>query len=291
MIARPPSEAGKARIMDWESLSPTIEWCYCGKVDPTYRHGGHNTTGMVAWLILRGSILLKTAEGAQNVAAGNWIVFRPGWHERDMTDDTTLISISLKAGWAGQRSLYREGPPVVFAASSCPLLQRQAQKLVRFLKKTFGRTGTFLLTTETTLPVYMHLQSLFTDWLATLVETLSARNVPHTRQGNMDERVRRGLFFLDNFPLERPFPQAELAQSIALSPSQIDRLFVKATGHTPRSYFDQRRATHARLALANGNLTVKELAFSLGFRSISHFSTWFRRFEGMSPSAFAANRL
>ena len=288
MLTPPSAPPRKAQILDWEGLNPSLGWCYCRRVEDAYLRGEHLCRGVVAWLILRGAVTIRSDSGLLTVNEGNWVVPRPGRIYREIRRDTTLLSLQFKATWADRSSLFGEGLPVVFASKSFPQLQPKAMKLAQFVKRAFGQRGSLLFAAETALPDYLRMQSLFTDWLASFVETLSALRVPHQRQGTMDERVRRGLSLLDHFELGTPFPKTALARELSLSPSQLDRVFVKETGHTPRNYFDQRRLAAARLTLANDSTSIKELAYSLGFRTVSHFSTWFRRSEGVPPSEYTS---
>lgn len=66
-----------------------------------------------------------------------------------------------------------------------------------------------------------------------------------------------------------------LAQSVRL-----------AIGMTPKSYIDQRRVLEAKRLLSYSDLSVKEIAYSLGFEEPTNFNKFFRKHAGISPNEF-----
>ncbi len=59
-----------------------------------------------------------------------------------------------------------------------------------------------------------------------------------------------------------------------------------AVGMTPKIYLDQRRMLEAKRFLAYSNLSIKEIAFSLGFDEPTNFNKFFRKHSGISPNEF-----
>jgi AraC-like DNA-binding protein len=47
------------------------------------------------------------------------------------------------------------------------------------------------------------------------------------------------------------------------------------------------RLQQAKLLLAQGNMNVSEVAYAVGFDSLSYFSKVFKKYYGLSPSALA----
>jgi len=274
-------------MLDWRSLNAALTFCYSDTVAAANLHGEHVSHEMVAWFIQRGFVSTESPRGPLKVRPGQWLIPSPvAGFRRDFSRDASIISIHFQACWADGRNVFEEGLPVVIAAEDYPKLRKQALQLLRFVRKHFGPLKTRLLFAGATLSEYMQLQSLFARWFSTFIEVLSAEGLKHTRFGNIDERVRRGLFLIDHLPLDQKFPKASLARQLELSYSQLDRLFVRETGGTPQGYFEQRRLHQARLALSEKAAFVKEVAYGLGFQSASHFSTWFRRAAGKSPRDF-----
>jgi AraC-like DNA-binding protein len=77
--------------------------------------------------------------------------------------------------------------------------------------------------------------------------------------------------------------QSVVARAAGLSQSHLERLFTARYGITPRHFFERRRANVARQLIETTTAPIKEIAFRLGFSTLAHFSTWFRRSTGESP--------
>lgn len=79
----------------------------------------------------------------------------------------------------------------------------------------------------------------------------------------------------------------ELAGVCGLSAEHAIRSFRRRYGITPHAYHQARRTESAR-GLLRGALPLADVALSLGFYDQSHFSNWFRRSHGVSPSVYRA---
>jgi AraC family transcriptional regulator len=77
----------------------------------------------------------------------------------------------------------------------------------------------------------------------------------------------------------------ELATLCNLSVRQLSRGFKNSRGVSIGEYVAHERIEHARRLLRSG-LSVKAVAYALGFASLSSFSFAFRRATGTSPSHF-----
>jgi len=78
----------------------------------------------------------------------------------------------------------------------------------------------------------------------------------------------------------------ELARASRLSLSTFKRHFRAVTGESPAAWLRRRRLERARLLLESSRLSVAEIAFEVGFSSISHFVHTFRQEYGAPPRAF-----
>jgi AraC family transcriptional regulator len=83
--------------------------------------------------------------------------------------------------------------------------------------------------------------------------------------------------------LAEPLSLVALAESVRLSPRHFARAFKQSFGQPPHRYHLARRVERAKVLLARGDLSVTEIAVSLGFSDTSAFSTTFRRFSGRTP--------
>jgi AraC family transcriptional regulator len=83
--------------------------------------------------------------------------------------------------------------------------------------------------------------------------------------------------------LAEPLSLVTLAESVRLSPRHFARAFKQSFGQPPHQYHLARRVERAKALLGRGDLSVTEIAVSLGFSDTSAFSTTFRRFSGERP--------
>ena len=81
---------------------------------------------------------------------------------------------------------------------------------------------------------------------------------------------------------------AALAGSAHVSEAYFSRSFKAAFGETPHQYLLSRRMERAKALLRAGELSVTDVCLAVGFTSLGSFSRQFRRFVGVSPTAYRA---
>jgi AraC-like DNA-binding protein len=74
-----------------------------------------------------------------------------------------------------------------------------------------------------------------------------------------------------------------LCAECGYSPDYLRLLFMKEFGVTPKPYRIRRRMAEAMEWITGSGLSVKEMAWRLGFSQVSHFSAVFKAVHGMSP--------
>jgi AraC family transcriptional regulator len=77
---------------------------------------------------------------------------------------------------------------------------------------------------------------------------------------------------------------AELASEVGLSPSHFSSLFRKTTGLSPHHYIVQRRLERAQHLLTSTNLSIGEIATTVGFYDQSHLVRHMQRIKGVTPT-------
>ena len=82
-----------------------------------------------------------------------------------------------------------------------------------------------------------------------------------------------------------PVEISELAESVALSLRQLERLFHASLGKSPSKFYIDLRMSRARELLIDTELSVAEIADICGYESPSHFSRFYRRIFKESPVA------
>lgn len=81
-------------------------------------------------------------------------------------------------------------------------------------------------------------------------------------------------------------PVSRLCDYLDLSPSTLQRMFKKEFGDSPLVYFHQMKMEAAESMLNRGALSIKEIAFSLGYDHFNDFSRAFRKYSSLTPSDF-----
>jgi AraC-like DNA-binding protein len=115
-----------------------------------------------------------------------------------------------------------------------------------------------------------------------LASTLGAARREETG-GRPYEMIRRAKLVLEGQTNGTPVIE-ELARSLGLSASRFQHLFKEHTGLSPYQYHLQLKVQRARELLRDSDMPVKQVAGMLGFQSVYHFSTLFKRKTGMSPT-------
>ena len=78
----------------------------------------------------------------------------------------------------------------------------------------------------------------------------------------------------------------DYAELLHKSPKTLANLFGKHAGRTPLQIIQDRLALEAKRMLIYTDQTASEIAYAVGFNEPAHFSRFFKRVVGESPSAF-----
>lgn len=78
----------------------------------------------------------------------------------------------------------------------------------------------------------------------------------------------------------------DVANSVNWSAYYFSRMFKKATGLNFVDYVARVRIDQAKKLLLNPHLNVSEIAYEVGFQSITHFNRVFRKLTGTSPTDY-----
>jgi AraC-like DNA-binding protein len=81
---------------------------------------------------------------------------------------------------------------------------------------------------------------------------------------------------------------ADVAKAAGASVYHFCKVFHKATGLKFTDYVARVRLEDARTRLLNPNLRISEIAYDVGFQSLTQFNRTFKRVFGQSPTEFRA---
>ena len=128
----------------------------------------------------------------------------------------------------------------------------------------------------------VRLLAFFADQLSALSNQLM------TEKNNAEPPlVLKAREYIDKHKTEE-LSLADVAKAAGASVFHFCKVFHKATGLTFTDYVARVRLEEARTRLLNPNLRVSEIAYDVGFQSLTQFNRTFKRVFGQSPSHFRA---
>lgn len=80
----------------------------------------------------------------------------------------------------------------------------------------------------------------------------------------------------------------QVAKAVSMSTFYFCKMFKKVTGINFTDYLSRVRVEKAKNLLLNPNLRVSEIAYEVGFQSLTHFNRVFKRILGQSPTIYRA---
>jgi AraC-like DNA-binding protein len=128
----------------------------------------------------------------------------------------------------------------------------------------------------------VRLLSFFAQQLSSLANQLVLE-----RQNAEPPLVQKAREYIDKHKTEE-MSLADVAKAAGASIFHFCKVFHKATGVKFTDYVARVRLEDARNRLLNPNLRVSEIAYDVGFQSLTQFNRTFKRVFGQSPTEFRA---
>ena len=88
--------------------------------------------------------------------------------------------------------------------------------------------------------------------------------------------------------LAEPMELETVAREVHVSLFHFCKVFKRATGTTFTDYVNRARVEKAKRMLMRPEARITEVAYDVGFQSLSHFNRSFRRIVSESPTEFRA---
>jgi AraC-like DNA-binding protein/ligand-binding sensor protein len=126
----------------------------------------------------------------------------------------------------------------------------------------------------------VRLLAFFADQLSALSNQLVTEK--HNAEPPLVQRARE---YIEKHKSEE-ISLAEVAKSAGASVFHFCKVFHKATGLKFTDYVARVRLEDARNRLLNPNLRISEIAYDVGFQSLTQFNRTFKRVFGQSPTEF-----
>ncbi len=133
----------------------------------------------------------------------------------------------------------------------------------------------------------LYLESLINFLSVHLIKNYSTQEKPLKEfQGGLGKRKLNKIVEYINDDLNKDLSLQELASLVEISPYHFARQFKKSTGLPPRQYIICTRVERAKQLLLQGDLTIAQVAYIVGFSHQSHLNRHFKRWLGITPKVF-----
>jgi YesN/AraC family two-component response regulator len=102
--------------------------------------------------------------------------------------------------------------------------------------------------------------------------------------------IRRAKEFINEHQTE-DLTLGQVAKAVNTSTFYFCKVFKKATGINFTDYLSRVRIEKSKNLLLNPNLRISEIAFEVGFQSLTHFNRVFKKVLGQSPTEYRSKVL
>ena len=103
------------------------------------------------------------------------------------------------------------------------------------------------------------------------------------REGGLPKhKLSQAIDYIQAY-LEQDLSLNDLAALVQMSPHYFARLFKQSTGFPPHQYIIRCRVERAKQLLLQGELTIAQIAYAVGFAHQSHLNRHFKRWLGVTP--------
>ncbi len=117
---------------------------------------------------------------------------------------------------------------------------------------------------------------------------LSSPNFSLTTQISDENRLQKVINYIST-NYTREISLEEIAEIAIMTPPAFCRFFKTRTNKTFSLFVNEVRVSKACQLLINGENSMKQICFKVGFGSLTNFNRTFRNFKGMAPSSYRAN--
>ncbi len=105
------------------------------------------------------------------------------------------------------------------------------------------------------------------------------------RERQTSDMIEKTIIYL-NSHMSEPIAIPDIAKKMGCSETYFRRLFKMHTGRTPVAYLQELRVRHSKSLLKHTNMTISEIADSVGYQDAFYFTRVFTKACGISPNAF-----
>lgn len=154
-----------------------------------------------------------------------------------------------------------------------------------------------LLIINNLLPIYIHLGEVLIEnsldkkqqeEISIQLKQLGFELLDDTRKQQI-EKIKSVVIEHVHYSTDKKFPFAEIiSKALHKEYSQLSKLFSETEGVTIEHYVIIQKIEKAKELLAYNEMNLNEISFKLGYSSVAHLSTQFKKVTGFTPSQFKA---
>ncbi|MFM2179128.1 MAG: hypothetical protein RL015_3226 [Verrucomicrobiota bacterium] len=273
----------------WQSLQFEWLWVYHGWVPVTEQWSDVVVVPAGWFWVERGSARLLVDGTEILVKPGQSFFSSPGTRCQWFASGTRLLSVGYRCQWPGGTPVFQEGLNCALGARrSLPLLEKTRRLFITVHGRRKEMPYLKAITPQSrSWADCCRQEAAFRDWFAEYVLTLQKHGLhPQPPASFHDRRLDVLMQALQAWPLDQPLKLARLSAETDLGERRVHDLLKQHLGMTAQTWLDKRRLLVAREHLTSSNISLKEIAFQLGFRHPPHFTHWFKRHTHMTPTAF-----
>ncbi len=153
----------------------------------------------------------------------------------------------------------------------------QIKQLIGFVKEEFtSKEGSYIM-------------------IKTLLKVLLLHLIRYQNNGFLEQELNQKRVFQFLELMETNFLKETnpifYSNTLGISTKRLNQILKEKLNATAKQIIQQRQITEAKRKLIRGEITTKEIAFDLGFDSMSSFSRFFKKNVGVSPSDFKKDNL
>ena len=120
-----------------------------------------------------------------------------------------------------------------------------------------------------------------------LVEIIFSYFMKHAEPQTIisDERISRLLNYIQQH-IEEPITIEQMAHQACLTKSYLIRAFHSSIGITPLQYVTRKKIQQTQMQLLSSDLSINQIAKSIGFHDTSYFIRLFKKHIGFTPEEY-----
>ncbi|MFZ4774778.1 MAG: helix-turn-helix transcriptional regulator [Terrimicrobiaceae bacterium] len=270
----------------WSALRLQLLWAY----ERTIPGGKIPLEGdfsfQSAVLVRRGWIEVDDRSGKPlRAKKGQWLLLPQGFRRQQWSQGCRLLSIGFRFQIPSGEPVFDAGLPLRVEGANAGALTAGGEEVIRIMADRVG-LGYFPEGLEVALPDYLESQNVFGRFFVELARVLARRGVPPCDFDAGHAVVQRTLERLDGYRTSSHPTAKDLAREAGYSVAYLDRMLTAHTGLTMHRHLQERRLTRAKEVLRLENVSIKAVAYRLGFSSPAHFGAWFKQRTGQTPRAY-----